>query len=233
MVAETTEIRGNLEQQVAEHGFAILNGMLSRQGIEYLLSEMTDLEKKAAPGKPQNLLRASPAVASVANHPALAPVIRDILGSKARPFAAFFLDKTADSNWQIPWHQNLRLPVAPGNADSNYEIAHGIPQIIPDAEYLDGVLIVRISLDEQSAENGALEFIPGSHRNGISTPEALEQITQTTPALCPDLAAGSTFLFKALLIHRSRPSQTQAHRRVLQIEYAADCAPPGFAWYGL
>jgi ectoine hydroxylase-related dioxygenase (phytanoyl-CoA dioxygenase family) len=233
MVAEILQARENLKQDIDEHGFGILHGVFSQQGVDYLLTEMASLEKRPAPEKPQNLLRMSPMVASVANHPALVPVIRDILGSKARPFTAFFLDKTPDSNWQIPWHQNLRLPVAASAQGTVPEIAHGVPQIIADAAYLDEVLIARISLDDQTAENGALEFIPGTHRTGILLPEALEQITQTKSVLSPDLAVGSIFLFKALLLHRSRPSQNDAHRRVLQIEYSANCAPAGFSWYGL
>lgn len=195
-----------------------------------LRTEMQRCEAVPGANPLQSLLITSAAVRRIAHSPVLTAPLSAYLGENVVPFSAFFLDKSSARNWQMPWHQNLRIPVASASAATMVE--NGVPHLIPDAAYLEKVLILRISLDAQTAENGGLEIIPGSHRHGILSEDAVVESGGRPEAFCPSLQVGSIFVFQALLVHRSRPSTTAQPRRILQLEYAAK-PPPGFAWFGL
>ena len=216
-------------------GFGIMQDGIESGDVKKLRLEMKRVLRSTPSNLAKNLLRTSDLVASFASQSTIADVANALLGGGANAFSAFFLDKTRESNWQMPWHQNLRLPV---EVDSTHSYAgamveHGVPHIIPEAAYLNNVLIVRIALDDQSLTNGALEFVPRSHRLGILSDAETSAVGATEPSVCPQLSTGDIFFFKALLVHRSRESQSNNRRRVLQLEYSAGPPPGGHRWYGL
>src|SRR5262245_21421427 len=98
-----------LSENLAQNGFHIFENFFSEPEIRGLCDEMRRIESLPPENSPRNLLRSSDLVNQIA-HTLLAP-LRDALGDATAPFSAFFLDKSAERNWQMPWHQNLRLPV--------------------------------------------------------------------------------------------------------------------------
>ncbi|MET1079770.1 MAG: phytanoyl-CoA dioxygenase family protein [Pseudomonas sp.] len=74
------------------------------------------------------------------------------------------------------------------------------------------------ALDDFTAENGATQLIPGSHRWGERTPRA-EELGQLTPALMP---AGSLLFFIGTLWHGGGANRSQAARLGITAQY---CAP--------
>ncbi|MBX3723274.1 MAG: phytanoyl-CoA dioxygenase family protein [Turneriella sp.] len=221
----------NRTEELTQSGFCTLQRGFGETEIGDLCDEMVRCESEFEDGPVQSLLKTSELVRKIAAATPLLETVHAHLGPNAVPFSAFFLDKSAHSNWQMPWHQNLRIPVetpAPVTA----LVENGVAHIIPDAAYLGNVLIARISLDAQRPENGALEVIPGSHLAGILDETAVAAAGDSGNAICPALAPGDIFFFNALLVHRSKPSLLRTPRRVLQIEYAPG-PPSGCRWFGL
>jgi ectoine hydroxylase-related dioxygenase (phytanoyl-CoA dioxygenase family) len=112
-------------------------------------------------------------------------------------------DKSAGSNWFVPWHQD--------RAEDGYER--------PVAD-LERTVALRIHLDACDEHNGPLDVIPGSHTHGRLDSQAISRLVQShTPLLC--LAArGDIVAIRPLLVHRSQKARAPAARRVLHLEYA-------------
>ena len=83
------------------------------------------------------------------------------------------------------------------------------------------------ALDDASAENGALQVIPGSHRQGavkhrgaeglqIDLTEELQQRTMYVP-----LGAGDVLMFHSLLLHASESNRSDKQRRLTIFSYMA------------
>lgn len=83
--------------------------------------------------------------------------------------AVVSFDKNEIANWGLPWHQDRVIAVAqkhdvPGF--ENWSEKRGQWHCEAPVGILNEMLFVRVRLDNQSAENGAMEIAPGSHRYG-------------------------------------------------------------------
>ena len=94
------------------------------------------------------------------------------------------------------------------------------------------VATAMLFLDDATVENGCLEVVPGSHREGLSTRRALEGLggMEIDPALYDHarllpvpVKAGAVIFFGPFLVHRSLPNRAGADRRALLFSYQ----PPG------
>lgn len=153
---------------------------------------------------------------------------------ESQPVRAIYFDKTPESNWMVAWHQDLTLAVltkieVPGFGP--WSIKDGVAHVQPPAHLLEEMLTVRLHLDDCDQSNGALRVIPGSHRSGRLSAEAIEKLRSEEPALSCCVAAGDALLMRPLLLHSSGRSQTSSHRRVVHIEYASFALPRGLEWY--
>jgi hypothetical protein len=90
------------------------------------------------------------------------------------------------------------------------------------------VATAMVFLDEATLENGCLEVVPGSHREGLQARRAMEGFgsLEMDPAkydesrLTPlEVPAGSVAFFGPFLVHRSRPNRSGADRRALLYSY--------------
>ncbi len=144
-----------------------------------------------------------------------------------------FFDKTADSNWKVPWHQDLTIAVrekvdAPGFSGGS--IKDGVRHVQPPVSILEQMCTVRIHLDDCDQENGALEVLPGTHLHGKLSADQLQILRKTIePRVCV-CRAGGALLMKPLLMHSSRPAQNRPHRRVLHLEFSPEGLPFGLEW---
>jgi ectoine hydroxylase-related dioxygenase (phytanoyl-CoA dioxygenase family) len=158
-------------------------------------------------------------------------VLADRLSSKPIiPVRILAFDKTSESNWALPWHQDrvvaLRQRVdVPGF--KNWTVKAGIPHAEPSEDILMGMLSLRLHLDDCAADNGALEVIPGSWRSGSMSDAEVRQLAQREqPAIC-EASIGDVVAMKALTVHASRASVNPSHRRVLHIDFSSASLPVG------
>ena len=225
-----------MQRALAREGAVALTDAFDAKAISTLGAECDrTLSDPTATATAATLLRRSPMVTALSEEGPIATTARALLGPAAIPFSAFFLDKTLDGNWEMPWHQNLRIPVEEPPPDVPLKVLreHGVPHVIPDRAFLDGVLIARVSLDDQHAENGGLEVVPGSHTDGILTDARVAAVGDAGPGHPCIAPAGTIVFFRALLVHRSLRSTSTDRRRVLQLEFTANELPFGLRWYGL
>jgi ectoine hydroxylase-related dioxygenase (phytanoyl-CoA dioxygenase family) len=175
-----------------------------------------------APG--QRLLFAPP--------PALDALAQQMLLG-ARPVRVVAFNKTEINNWTLPWHQDrvvaLRECVeTPGFI--NWTNKAGIWHAEPPIELLERMIFARIHLDPADAENGCLELALGTHARGKITATDAEAIANAAPIENCIAQRGDVLFAKALILHRSSPSRTNASRRAIRIDYCAEDLPPPLEW---
>jgi hypothetical protein len=98
--------------------------------------------------------------------------------------------KMAGAGVPVPWHRDP-VDTAPGE-----------------------VLNFSIYLDESTADNGCLHYLPGSHRDG--TPASREMPTGAQPLIA---AAGDVLVHDVLVQHGSPASRSATRRRAIVVEF--------------
>ena len=95
------------------------------------------------------------------------------------------------------------------------------------------VATAMLFLDDATVENGCLEVVPGSHREGLQTRRAVDgfgsleidpQKYDQSRLLPVPVKAGAVIFFGPFLVHRSLPNRAAADRRALLFSYQ----PPGY-----
>ena len=215
--------------QVEPDGFALVEEILSVRETSQLLDELG-----SAGGAGRRGLLALPFIAALAKSEKLLALAKPWLPGPARPVRALYFDKTAETNWIVPWHQDLTLALA-GRAETAgfgpWSVKDGIPHVQPPAGLLEQMLTVRIHLDDTRKANGALRVLPGSHRHGrLSATGITEWRSRTEEFLC-EAKAGDALLMRPLILHASGRSNGDGHRRVLHLEYAGFVLPEGLRWH--
>jgi hypothetical protein len=218
-----------MSEMLSRDGFEIVPEVLSGAWQEQLLATLDTSNKAGRRG-----VLAEPLVWQLAHSPAIKGLMSARLRAPARPVRAIFFDKSPETNWLVPWHQDLTIAVQETSDLTGYgpwTVKDGIPHVQPPAEVLASMLTIRLHLDDCDETNGALQVIPGSHRHGrLSASEIQEFRDKSSPHTCC-LRAGDALLMKPLLLHASSQSQSSGHRRVLHIEYAALDLPAPLKWH--
>jgi ectoine hydroxylase-related dioxygenase (phytanoyl-CoA dioxygenase family) len=223
----------------AEQGFEILTDILSDDECDALLRDLSriyDYEQKSAEnriGGVRNILRQSKAVATFASSEKIKNLLSERLASRPFPVRAIFFDKSPQSNWHVPWHQDLAIAVKQKIESEGFRawsIKDDVLHVQPPREILEGMATIRIHLDDCDSENGALKVVPGSHAGGKLTAPEIAVWTKINPVVC-EVKRGSALLMRPLLLHSSSPARTPSHRRVLHVEYATQNLPNGLEWF--
>jgi hypothetical protein len=207
-----------LREVVDDAGFAVRRRALDAGQLATLAALMPPTHAA------RNLLWEQPGLPVALEYTGIDALASEVLDRPAIPVSAIFLDKTLGANWKVPGHQDLVVPVErqvdePGF--TGWTTKRGTVHVQPPREVLERLIAVRIHLDDCPAENGALAVVPGSHRRGVLGDADLQAIPPGAFRACA-AAAGDALIMKPLLVHRSSPAVTPAHRRVLHVVYAAD-----------
>jgi phytanoyl-CoA hydroxylase len=220
------------------HGYLAMNGLLSGTEIEDCKRALSDLAHRrtvwdtrvwsqeepyfARGGQDERVddpelrlrklayfVHLEPRLAHVASHPRLRAIVDALIGPNSRMIQDMALLKPPFRGSEKPWHQ--------------------------DAAYFDwtplgGVVGTWIALDAATVENGCMQIIPGSHRQGpaphfhVRDCQLADQRVQVERAVTIPLEPGGVLFFSGLLHHGTPPNITAARRRALQFHYAAaDC----------
>jgi len=158
-------------------------------------------------------------------------VARAALGADPFPFRATLFDKSPNANWLVVWHQDTALPLQERHEIPGWgpwSVKDGVNYAHAPASALSQVLALRIHLDDSTAENGPLRVLPGTHRLGVLTDEALHDLSTRFAAIDCLMPRGGVLAMRPLIVHASSKSQSEATRRVLHIEYATSlCVADG------
>jgi phytanoyl-CoA hydroxylase len=217
-----------------EQGYLAMNGLLTSEEVEDCKTALSDLANRriawdkrvwsqeepyfaqggqdARTEDPELGLRKlaffvhlEPRLRHAATHPRLLALVHELIGPGARMIQDMALLKPPFRGSEKPWHQ--------------------------DAAYFDwtplgGVVGTWIALDEATVDNGCMQVIPGSHRDGpaphfhVRDCQLADQRVHVQQAVTIPLQPGGILFFSALLHHGTPPNMTAARRRALQFHYA-------------
>lgn len=157
-------------------GFGVVPEVLTPREVDELLAAGSSPASPPAGRRKagiRNLLSEVPAFAAVANSPAVRRLAGAVLGTGAFPVRAQLFDKTPETNWKVPWHQDLAIAVAerievPGF--TGWSVKDGVPHVHPPAGILEQMVTLRLHLDDCGPDHGPLRMLPGSHRGASSMP---------------------------------------------------------------
>ena len=182
----------------------------------------------------RDALKALPDVSRLARSENLIDLIRPILGLRAFAVRGLIFDKTPEANWGVPWHQDLTIAVkqrveTPGFGPWTLKL--GIHHVRPPIEVLENMVTLRIHLDDCHDDQGPLEVIAGSHKEGRIDPDGTRRwLEQEEPSACLT-DRGGVVMIRPLLLHSSSAAKTPRRRRVVHLEYAANPLPGSLQWY--
>ena len=158
------------------------------------------------------------------------------LGPAAKPVRAILFDKTPGTNWALSWHQDRTIAVR-DRADlpgwGPWTRKAGILHVQPPFECIERMVTLRVHLDHVPPDNAPLLIAPGSHLFGrVPEADTGELVGRCGTAMCT-ADRGDVWMYATAIVHASAASTGHAHRRVLQVDYAAEPLPPPLEWLGI
>jgi hypothetical protein len=216
-------------KEIEKSGFAIVSSVISAGERQALIDVLGPLSAAGRRG-----LLAEPAVTSWARSSHVLDLVRPHLAAEPFPVRAIYFDKCSETNWVVPWHQDVMLAVR-SRADisgfGSWSTKNGIPHVQPPVEFLQQMLTVRLHFDHTDDSNGALRVLPGSHCLGRLCAARIEEVRREQPEILCEAFPGDVLLMRPMLLHASSRSTSARHRRVLHIEYAGFSLPHGLEWH--
>lgn len=151
----------------------------------------------------------------------------------AQPVRVIAFNKSESNNWTLPWHQDrvvaLRERVeTPGY--TNWTNKAGTHHAEPPIRLLEHMLFARVHLDPADTSNGCLQLALGTHARGKIAAAEAEAVANAAPIEDCIAQRGDVLFAKALILHRSSPSRTNAGRRAIRIDYCANELPAPLEW---
>jgi len=197
------------------NGYLVLDGVLERRDVEHL-ETMVDAQRLMPPGPSiesqrfgDEFLRWDPGFRDLLDHPAVLPILRDLLGDHLRLDHAYGI-RMAPQSSGLGLHGG-GMPFDP----SQYYLHHG-------GRMYNGLTTVTWSLVDSGPGQGGFGCIPGSHKaDEHLPPEIPSDWVREVP-----LSAGSVLIFTEALTHCTIPWTAPHERKAVLFKYA----PGHLAW---
>jgi ectoine hydroxylase-related dioxygenase (phytanoyl-CoA dioxygenase family) len=218
-----------LNQNVAEHGFAVMASCLDNATVEPL-GDQLDQNRHSE----RNLLSV-PIVRELATSKPVREIVETILGPQCFAVRGIFFNKTQESNWKVVWHQDLTIAVRERREVDGFgpwSKKAGITHVQPPAETMSRMLAIRLHLDGSGPDNGPLRVIAGSHSEGRLSAKQVENRQKSNCVTCI-VPRGGALLMRPLLLHASSACTVPKPRRVIHFEFAAEDLPEGLQWHDM
>lgn len=215
---------------VLPEGFLLLPGVLGADARRVLMAELSTPPAGAA-GR-RDLLDQSWCQA-LARELKASPRLQPYLPHDHVAVQCTLFEKSPDRNWLVTLHQDLAIPVAARvdhPALGGWSVKGGDPFVLAPAEVLSQLMAVRLHLDDATAADGGLRFVPGSHRDGILDDAAAVQWRERAGEVTPDARAGDALLMRPLVLHASSKATAHGRRRVLHFVFGPRELPFGLQW---
>lgn len=163
-------------------------------------------------------------------------VAASILGPDCQPVRAIFFDKSAASNWALPWHQDRTIAVTERldvEGFGPWTLKAGMHHVEPPENLHADMITLRAHLDAVSANNAPLLVAPGSHRIGRIPQPEIASVVERCGTLAGLAEAGDIWAYSTPILHASDRAAKPARRRVLHVDYAVAELPGGLSWLGV
>jgi hypothetical protein len=159
-----------------------------------------------------------------------------VLGLDIRPVRAILFEKTAETNWSLAWHQDRTICVRQKidiEGFGPWTIKGGMQHVAPRFDILTRMVTLRVHMDDVPATNAPLLIVPGSHTEGRVPVNAVDEIVRRRGIQICIAEAGDVWLYATPILHASEAATHPTHRRVLQLDFAAEELPGGLEWLGV
>jgi hypothetical protein len=159
-----------------------------------------------------------------------------LLGPNSRPVRAVLFDKTVETNWSLAWHQDRTICVKERvevHGFGPWTVKSGMQHVAPPFELLTRMITVRAHLDDVPSSNAPLLFAPGSHTRGRVPVDRIDEVVRECGARACLAQAGDVWAYSTPILHASELATAPHHRRVLQVDFAAEDLPGTLEWLGI
>src|SRR5262249_13182872 len=161
-----------------------------------------------------------PAVRSLGFEARMLEIAKAVMGPNAFPFRTMLFDKSAQSNWLVPCHQDTAVPLGRRRAVGRWwpcSDKEGIDGAPGPPAALRGTVAIRVHVDNSNGDNGALRVLPGTDKNGVVPDDEIHEAVSSIRPVEWCAGAGAVLIMMPLLcMLRRRPGQTDpggsAHR---------------------
>ena len=218
-------------------GWATTGPITSAKTIDLVIGDLEPLSAKRDDGSRRRGgvrdILARPAVRDLASSRPIRSVVELVLGPACFAVRAILFDKTPTSNWKVIWHQDLTIAVERRLETPRFgpwTNKGGVPHVQAPVALLERMLAVRVHLDPCGVENGPMRVLPGSHREGRLSSDAIARWRGERAPAGPTVERGGVLAFRPLLLHASSSALVPTHRRVIHIEFAAEDLPAPLRW---
>lgn len=203
-------------EQLRRNGFAVVSGVAPPGLVSRLVASCPEIPQAGL----RDLLAVAPAFRELAVRSEIQSLVASALGRPGFVTRAILFDKSPGANWALGFHQDVVIAVE-GRFDIDafgpWSVKAGITHVRPPANVLEGMLTVRVHLDDCGPDNGPLAVFPGSHGLGFLDDLVLKEWIERGPVVeCP-CSAGDAVLMRPLLLHGSRKAAAPSHRRVVHL----------------
>jgi ectoine hydroxylase-related dioxygenase (phytanoyl-CoA dioxygenase family) len=216
-----------LRRQVEVDGFAVVPACLDEGAVEHLCKQFGDTQH------PQRNLLSIPSIRQLAISKRVREVMQAALGPKCFAVRGIFFNKTQSANWKVVWHQDLTISVRERrdvDGFGSWTMKGGVLHVQPPADLMNGMLAIRLHLDESGPDNGPLRVIAGSHNQGRLSAEQVASLKKENAITCR-VPKGGALLMRPMLLHASSACVIPKPRRVIHLEFAATELPQGLEWH--
>ena len=195
-------------ERLARDGYVILERAIDRVAIEELCASLAPFEAHRPMGRNAFEGLRSQRVYSLAGKG------EPFLRLAEHPDVLSLLDRVLLPNYLLSTMQSIRLH--PGEAAQSWHNDDAF-YLTPRPRAQPLAITVVWAIEDFTADNGATELIPGSHRWGTEHPD-----TQAFEAVAAVMPAGSALVFDAALFHRGGHNRTSRTRLAISPQY---CQP--------
>jgi hypothetical protein len=216
----------------ATHGAERFDGAVA-ESLSDLRSAFEGMPRDRAGVRISGLATLSPSISATGP---IGSIAATILGPPSRPVRAILFDKTAETNWSLGWHQDRTICVKQRIDVDGFEIwtmKGGMQHVAPPFELLARMVTLRVHLDPVASGNAPLLIAPGSHTLGRIPVDAIHEIVRQCGTYACFAEAGDVWVYATPIVHASDAPTEPTHRRVLQLDYAAEDLPGGLEWLGV
>lgn len=215
----------------SETGFTLFEGAMS-------LTELNELERaftSMLPGEAaaRHFKFSNELLEHLVSQNTFSRLSQLLVGVPAYLCRVIAFDKTPAANWFVPWHQDRSIAVRERVEVEGYECwtrKDGHHHVEPPVEILEGMVTLRVHLDDSGEDSGPLEVIPGSHSCGRLERPNIEKVVATGDGHVCLARRGDILAMRPLLVHRSKRASRPGSRRVLHLEYSTQKLPTALQW---
>ena len=145
-----------------------------------------------------------------------------------------YFSKDIENNWSVGLHRDLSIPVESkvnSRKWSGWSIKEGALYAQPPKHVLSQMVAVRLHLEDNTRENGALEIVPGSHKGAASNPKrsSIENSVQQDKRQLCMVKQGGVLAMRPLALHSSTKLKL-GKRRVLHFVFGPEHLPDNAKW---